>query len=158
MHVLKDVQLLYGKLLHAASVLPRGHAYLTGLERMLSLCASRPFMPHCPVKTIVNDLLWWTERLKSGNVQRPIKPPSPFADHLAFLDASSGMGIGITIGQQWQAWKLTPGWQTIWGANCNIGWAEAIGFKLLVHALDSIIPQRGNILVYGDNTVVVKGW
>ena len=48
-HVLKDVQLLYDKLLHVALVLPRGHAYLTGLEHMLSLCVSRPFMPHCPV-------------------------------------------------------------------------------------------------------------
>ena len=157
-HVLKDVQLLYGKLLHAASVIPRGRAYLTGLERMLSLCSSRPFMPHRPVKTIASDLLWWTTRLESGDVQRPIKPPSQFIDLLAFSDASSGMGIGIIIGQRWRAWKLTPGWQTIRGATRDIGWAEAVGFELLVHALESTVPQSGNFIVYGDNTGVVEGW
>ena len=98
-HILKDVQLLYGKLLHAASVIPRGWAYLTGLERMLSLCSNRPFMPHHPVKTIANDLLWWIECLEGGDIQRPIKAPSPFINHLAFSDASSGMGVGIVIGQ-----------------------------------------------------------
>ena len=157
-HVLKDVQLLYGKLLHAASVIPRGRAYLTGLERMLSLCSNRPFMPHRLVKTIANDLLWWIERLEGGDIQRPIKAPSPFIDHRAFSDASSGMGVGIVIGQRWRAWKLVPGWQTIRGANRDIGWAEAIGFELLVRALDAFVPQGGNLLVYGDNTGVVEGW
>lgn len=31
-HILKDVELLYGKLLHACTPIPRGHAYLTGLK------------------------------------------------------------------------------------------------------------------------------
>jgi hypothetical protein len=45
-HVLKDVQTLYGKLLHASAAIPRGRTYLTGLEWMVRLCIDKPFMPH----------------------------------------------------------------------------------------------------------------
>ena len=45
-HRLEDVQKLYGKLLHTASLVPAGRAYLTGLERMLAVCTEKPFMPH----------------------------------------------------------------------------------------------------------------
>jgi hypothetical protein len=45
-HTLHDTQELFGKLLHACSVLPSGRAYLTGLERMLKTGADKPFLPH----------------------------------------------------------------------------------------------------------------
>ena len=100
------MQELYSKLLHVASILPRGHAYLTGLESMLSTCAKQPFLPHCPDKTIQEDLLWWLQKIITGAVIRPITTPiTPLNPH-AFLDASSGLGIGIIIGSRWRAWRL----------------------------------------------------
>lgn len=44
-HSLKEVQKLYGKLLHALLVNPPGQAYLTGLETMLGIFNSSPHKP-----------------------------------------------------------------------------------------------------------------
>ena len=44
-HVLLEVQKLYGKLLHASSVIPKGRAYLTGLKAILLLFHNEPFKP-----------------------------------------------------------------------------------------------------------------
>jgi hypothetical protein len=82
--VLKDVQQLYGKLLHASAALREGRAYLTGLERMLKVCSDRPFMPHRPVKSIADDLLWWDECLRSDRVKLSI-PPAPFRRHTSLF-------------------------------------------------------------------------
>lgn len=57
MHVLSDVQKLYGKLLHTTLVIPRGRAYLTSLEAMLCLAFKDPFLPRRPVKSLASDLL-----------------------------------------------------------------------------------------------------
>lgn len=157
-HVLQDVRELYGKLLHASSALRRGRAYLTSLERMLSICASHPFMPHRPDKHVAADLIWWTDRLQAGEVSRPIKPPPSFLDLQAFSDASSGIGIGIVVDNRWRAWRLIPGWQTARGAKRDIGWAEAAGFELLVHALDKLTQPDSHVIAYGDNMGVVEGW
>ena len=56
-HNLKHIQELYGKLLHAASVLPQGRAHLTGLESMLASCAKHPFVP--PVLVARQNSLWF---------------------------------------------------------------------------------------------------
>ena len=79
-HVLKDVKQIYGKLLHALAALPQGRAYLTSLEHMMKVCADKPFMPHCPIKAIANDLAWWDNQLSLGNIFHPITPPLPFVD------------------------------------------------------------------------------
>ena len=100
-HSLKDVQELHGKLPHAASILLQGHAYLTGLESMLAMCAKKPFTPHQSDKGLDQDLKWWLDRLKGGNIICPIHPLPIFLDLQAFSNASSGFGIGITIESQW---------------------------------------------------------
>ena len=131
-HVLKDVQQLYGKLLHASAVIPKGCAYLMSLERMLKVCSDKPFMLHHSVKAVANVLLWWDEQLRNGWVSLPLSPPLSFVDLQAFSDASSGMGIGIVIGDRWRAWRLILGWKESRGAKRDISWVEAIGFELLV--------------------------
>ena len=57
-HTLIEVQGVYGKLVHVAYALPMGWAFLTGLERMLKVCSSKPFLPHRPEKSIKDDLHW----------------------------------------------------------------------------------------------------
>ena len=156
-HTREDIEKLYGKLIHACAAMPMGHAFLTSLERMLKLSADRPFLPRRPDKSATTDLMWWRSMLLSGEVSRPIYPPSPPADPLAFSDASSLIGVAIVIGQHWRAWRLLPGWQTLNGAR-DIGWAEAVGFKLLVYALAANTGSTGCIIVHGDNSGVVKGW
>ena len=156
-HILNDVQKLYGRLLHASLVIPSGRAYLTGLESMLGLCNQCLFIPYSPVKGMTDDLHWWLSRLNQPSVSRPIPAPHVVTDPNAFSDASSGVSIAIIINKRCRAWRLIPGWQTLDGAR-DIGWAEAVGFKLLVRTLTRLIGSSGHFRVYGDNKGVVKGW
>ena len=156
-HTLQDTRELFGKLLHACSVLPAGRAYLTGFERMLKIGADKPFVPHRPDKYIKADLDWWTSALSSKKATRSIVAPVNFSDIRAFSDASSETGIGLVVGDRWRAWRLSPDWKTRNGQK-DIGWAEALGFELLVYTV-AAIPYVGEcIILYGDNTGVVEGW
>ena len=156
-HNLKHVQELYGKLLHAASILQQGHVYLTGLESMLMTCGKRPFVPHRPDKGINKDLCWWADKISTGAVIRNISAPTIFFDPQAYSDASSGIGVGIVIGRHWRAWQLRSNWSTFRGTK-DIGWAEAIGFELLVRYLDADLNEPQHLVVYGDNTSVIESW
>ena len=154
-HTLAEVQRLYGKLLHTTLVVPAGRAYLTNLETMLALFNDRPFVPHTPPRDTPHDLIWWSRLLDAETLSRPIPGPTPLEDPHAFSDASSGFGIGITIGRKWRAWRLLPGWRA---DGRDIGWAEAIGFELLVLSIMSSSSGSVNFKVYGDNKGVVEGW
>ena len=155
-HDLNDVQKLYGKLLHACLVIPAGRSYLTSLEAMLVLCSPHPFAFYFPVKELAEDLSWWSLKL-SAHLFRPIPSPRRLHDLHAFSDASSGFGIAITIQDRWRAWRLIPGWQTRDGQR-DIGWAEAVGFELLIRSIPRFGAARGNFTVYGDNKGVVESW
>ena len=48
-HNLLKTQKLYGKLLHAALVIPAGCAHLTNMEAMLASFNDSPFLPHTPL-------------------------------------------------------------------------------------------------------------
>lgn len=156
-YTLEVVQKLYGKLLHCALVVPRGRAYLTGLEAMLSVCADRPFVPHSPVRSIRADLEWWMDILQQHHLCRPIPYPRQLVDLAAFSDASSGIGIAITVGDRWRAWRLIPGWRTL-GGERDIGWAEAVGFQLLVLSVTGALGVDEHYRLFGDNLGVIEGW
>jgi hypothetical protein len=81
-----------------------------------------------------------------------------FSVPFAFSDASSGIGVGIIIRDLWCGWRLIPGWQTANNAKRDIGWAKEIGFKPLVCTLTTLLDVSEHIIIYGDNTRVVKGW
>ena len=112
MHALAEVQKLYGKLLHASLVVTARHTYLSNLEAMLSGFTNSPFVPHTPPCDTSNNLKWWAERLPSPTLSRNVPGPIPLTDLNAFSDASSGFGIGITIGDKWCTWHLLPGWKS----------------------------------------------
>ena len=154
--MLEDVQKLHGKLLHASLVIPRGHAYLTELEAMISTFSNQPFKPRTPPPhRLSSDLAWWTTCLSSPSCSCPILGPFPLANHGAYSDASSSTGIGIIIAGQWRAWRLLPGWDQ---DGRDIGWAEAIGFEFLAISLAKLHPTGGHFKVFGDNRGVVEGW
>jgi hypothetical protein len=154
-HALKDVQELYGKLLHASLVVPVGRAYLTNLEAMLGLFNNSPFVPHHAPRDTAYDLNWWKDILSSPILSRPIPGPSVLVDLQAYSDASSSVGVAITIGNKWRAWRLLPGWKS---DNRDIGWAEAVGFELLVRTILMSETPGTHLKVYGDNRGVVEGW
>ena len=152
-HSLNEVQKLHGKLLHAALVIPAGRAYLIHLEAMLGIFSDSPFKPRTPPHGCIEDLLWWSRILSSP--PRPIRIPAPcfIHDFTAFSDASSGVGIGIVLGERWQAWTLRPEWNS---DGRDIGWAESVGFELLVRHIVSSGTSNIHFKVFGDNRGVVE--
>ena len=156
-HTLAQVQSLYGKLLHTCLVAREGRAYLTSLETMLGTSSHRPFVPHIPPHGTTEDLEWWVWTLHKPFIFRDVPGPSTINDFKAYSDASSGVGIGIVIGDRWRAWRLLPGWKA---DDREIGWAKAIGFEFLVRTLSAAIccSQKQHVKVFGDNRGVVEGW
>jgi len=146
---------LYGKLLHAALIIPAGRAYLMSLEQMLGIFNDRPFLPRTPPKGTTSDLNWWKRTLSSQHLARTIPGLCTVHEFFAYSDASSGHGIGIVINGRWRAWDLLPGWQS---EGRDIGWAESVGFELLVLTILDSCPPGIHFKVYGDNRGVVEGW
>ena len=154
-HNLLEVQKLYGKLLHAAPVIPAERAHLTSLEAMLAICNNSPFIPRSPPQDTPSDLEWWKTRLHKPTISKAISEPQPLVNYKAYSDASSGFRIAITVGSRWRAWRLAGGWKA---QGRDIQWAKAVGLKLLVIGLCTISKEGGHVKVYGDNWGVVEGW
>ena len=154
-HNLLEAQGLYGKLLHAALVIPAGRAHLTSMEAMLASFNNSPFLPHTPPRDTPDDLAWWQQQLQRPSIAIPIPRPCPLVEHKAYSDASSGFGVAITVGARWRAWRLAPGWRS---QGRDIQWAEAIGFELLTICVFALSTEGDHIMVHGDNRGVVEGW
>lgn len=101
---------------------------------------------------------WWKERLSRSSLTRPIPGPVSVLALDAFSDASSSVGVGICLKRHWRAWALAENWTGNGREQRDIGWAEAVGFELLIHAIAASKPLHNHIRVYGDNQGVVEGW
>lgn len=154
-HTLDEAQKLHGKLLHTTLILPHGCPYLTQLEAFLSIFQNSPFKPRTPHNALNNDLRWWKKALSATTVQRPIPGPVVVRDIAAYSDASSGVGLAITIGNRWRAWRLIPGWKA---DRRDIGWAEAVAFYFLTATITAHYPDGSHFRIYRDNQGVVEGW
>ena len=75
-HTLDEAQKLYGKLLHTCHIIPRGHAYLTNLEKMIVTFQDRPFTPRHPPKLLLADLTWWNMILSRPSLSRDFWGPT----------------------------------------------------------------------------------
>jgi len=124
---------------------------------MLTIFHNRPFVPRTPPRGTAQDLEWWQRTLHSPSISRDIPGPVTVHDVNAFSDASSGVGIGIIVGDKWRAWRLLPGWKA---EGRDIGWAEAIGFEFLTISLCRFVcqPHQRHVKVFGDNRGVIEGW
>jgi hypothetical protein len=130
-------------------------------SQALSACSrSARIDPSCPTAQL-NRLLTifygGTNVFSQTGLNFP-SPPLPFADIQAFSDASSGVGVSIVIGDRWRTWRLLLGWKNTQGANRDIGWAEAVGFEMLVCTISISHPGLPRVIAHGDNTGVVEGW
>ena len=152
---LHEVQKLLSKLTHASQVLLKGHLFLANLKAMVTVFGNKPFVPHTPPKGTQDDINWWTKQLTTQASPAPIQAPHMPIDPHAFSDASSSVGIGILLQGHWHTWSLQPGWKS---NDHDIGWAEAIGFELLMHAVLTASYSNITILIHGDNQGVIEAW
>ena len=100
-------------------------------------------------------MAWWQSQLGRASVFIRIPRPQPLVELRAFSDASSGVGVAITVGTRWRAWRLAPGWKS---QGRDIQWAEAVGFELLTICVLALSNDGDHVVVYGDNRGVVEGW
>lgn len=158
-HTLEEAQKLHGKLLHASNVIHAGRTYVTALESFLSVFGDSLFKPRTPLRTTRKELLWWRDVLAGLPIRTPILGRVDAIMLEAYSDTSSNFGVGIVFQGRWDAWKYKP--QTQKDVQRRIGWAEAVGLKLLVSLLDYINllddPLR-QYIVFCDNQGVVEAW
>ena len=102
-HNLLETQKLYGKLSHAALVIPAGRAHLTNMEAMLASFNDSPFLPHTPPRGNQDDLTWWQSQLQLTNVSIPIPRPHPLNEHRVFLSCFALIRLHFTTQIHWTA-------------------------------------------------------
>ena len=68
-HTLEETQKLYGKLLHASLVVPKGQAFLTTLESFQGTFRDHPHMPRSPPRHTPDNLEWWSRLLRQPSIQ-----------------------------------------------------------------------------------------
>jgi hypothetical protein len=147
-HTLEETEKLHGKLLHATHIIPKGRAYLSGLERLMSMQRVKPHVHLTPPKGTAFELDWWLHTLSSPSPLRPLPAPSQITDVDAFSDASSGVGIAFLVGHKWKAWRLLPNWQS---DGRDIAWAESIALELMARAVVAEQGPTKSYRLYCDN-------
>ena len=88
-------------------------------------------------------------------MQLLIQPSAPFFDLHAFVDASSGFGIGLVLNNAWASYKFITSFRA---RGRDIAWAESIAVYLMLLTFTHIKLPSTRLIIYCDNKVVVEGW
>jgi hypothetical protein len=64
-------------------------------------------------------------------------------------------GIGITLGNRWNAWTLIQGWK---GSGRDIGWLEAIAVELAARTLFDQGVSNATVIIHSDNQGVIRAF
>jgi hypothetical protein len=122
---------LLDTLSHVTVVHQDGRSYLSALSAFISTFTNE-HQPHYPRASVIKDLKWWSIKLTETNFACPLTPRGETQDLGIWVDASKSWGIGIIIGEEWDAWQWSSAWHT---KGRNIGWAEAIAVELVARIL-----------------------
>lgn len=150
----KEAMSINGTLSHVSFVIPRGRAYLSNLSAFISQfnSSSSRFAARHPPNSVVVDLQWWFDTLSRSSPARDLTPRGATQDIDMWVDASTEWGIGLLLGEKWNAWTLREGWK---GSGRDIGWLEAIAVELAVLTLADIGWKNASILIRSDNQGVI---
>jgi hypothetical protein len=149
----KSVESINGMLSHVCFVVPHGRSYLPNLSRFICTFTSK-YHPRYAPASVKSDLLWWSSWLNSAHGPRSLKPRGRTQDLDLWVDASTSWGIGLCVGQSWDAWRLRllPGWE---GQGRDIGWAEAVAIELVIRVLEAMGLENASVLICSDNQGVI---
>jgi hypothetical protein len=150
----KEAMSINGTLSHVSFVIPRGRTYLANLSAFISQFGSSAskFAARYPPKSVVVDLQWWYETLSHSSPARDLSPRGPTQDIDLWVDASTDWGIGLLLGDRWNAWTLVEGWK---GHGRDIGWLEAVAVELAVLTLSGLGWSNASVLIRSDNQGVI---
>src|ERR1700731_1411176 len=143
-----------GTLSHICFVFPQGRAYLPGLSHLLGSFASKHRPRYAP-PSVRSDVFWWSTLLTSQRPPRVLTSRGETLDLDIWVDAATSWGIGVCFGNNWEAWKLAPGWRA---EGRDIGWAEGIAIELAVRLLESAGVTNSSVLIRSDNAGVIGAY
>jgi hypothetical protein len=120
--------LVLGTLVHCSLALLDGCSHLPSISHFTASFnfLLSPFIQLTPNPSLLSDIAWWRSQLANDFCGSLLAKPPPAASIEFWVDASSSWGIGIILGDKWNAWKLVPGWDK---DGCNIGWAKIIAIQ-----------------------------
>jgi hypothetical protein len=150
----KDALSLLGTLSHVTVVHQDGRSYLSSLSSFISTFTN-DFKPRYPRLSVIKDLEWWVSKLSHAGFTRPLSHRGATQDLGIWVDASKSWGIGIIIGDEWDAWKWSAPWHN---EGRDIGWAESVAVELAARILCERGVANAAVLIRGDNQGVVGSY
>ena len=145
---------LLGTLSHITVVHQDGRSYLSALSAFISTFTNE-HKPRYPRTSVIKDLEWWSIKLTETNFARSLTPRGETQDLGIWVDASKSWGIGIIIGDEWDAWQWSSSWHT---EGRDIGWAEAVAIELVARILYERGLCNASVLIRGDNQGVIGSY
>ena len=124
-----ETESVLGTLVHCSLALPDSRSHLPAISRFASSFNhfSSPFVCRSPNPSVLTDISWWRTRLSDDFCGSSLSKPPNASPVQFWVDASSLWGIGIILNDEWDAWRLCPGWDR---DGRNIGWAEMVAIEL----------------------------
>lgn len=149
---LKDVQKIFGSLSHLTFVYIDMRSYLPPLSMFATSFSSNPHASRYPPPSVLSALHSWSRILSGPPIIRSLVPKGPAQDIGLWVDASMSWGIGVIIGKQWVAWKLSSGWKL---PGRDIGWLETLAVELASLTLVHLGFSNLHLLLRLDNQGVI---
>jgi len=130
--------------------------YLQGCSTLPSFASfitkfSNEFAHHHAPKSVIEGLCWWEAILEKSECSHSLKPCEQLNPDI-WVDASTSWGIGITFGNTWYAWALSPEWKS---DGRDIGWAESITLEMAIYILIDHKFSDCSVIIHGNNTSVI---
>lgn len=150
----KDALSLLGTLSHVSIVHQDGRSYLSTLSSFIATFTN-DHKPRYPRISVIKDLEWWVTKLTHSGFARHLSHRGVTQDLGIWVDASKSWGIGIIIGNEWDAWEWSAPWHY---EGRDIGWAESIAVELAARILSERGISNAAILIRGDNQGVVGSY
>jgi len=151
-----EVMEIHGSLCHIAFVYRLGRSYLSSLSSFASTFNGLPpGVTRFPPPSVVTDMEWWVNALSVKNFSLALVPFGDVLDLGISVDASTDWGIGMKIGDDWDAWRVKDGWKGPWR---DISWLECLALELLVLRLEQQGHHDCRIRVLSDNQGIIGAY
>lgn len=151
----RELQRIAGFLVHSAFVYPHGRSYLTNIYSDIAAYGTNDFAPRYLSRSTKSDLKWWLALLVETPSPLDISPLPPTRDYGIWVDASTGMGIGLLWNGRWAFWRTTEDWR---GPSRDIGWLEASAIELAVRLIHTKGISDTDVLIRSDNQGVIAAF
>ena len=145
---LLDVEKIHGSLCHVAFVYAQGRSRLPSLSNFAASFHDNDFYRRYPPHSMMKDLQWWLATLDRPDFYRVLHIRGPTQDMGLFVDTSTSWGIGIIMGGEWMAFRLSDGWKV---PGRDICWLETVAIELLIYVLEAKGIKNSTLLIHSDN-------